>query len=132
MVRTNLFHKPNSEINSSILKQLPLSVESRISKLSFDENVFIQAASVYQEAWKRAGCNHKLSYNNSDKDNSNNNNINNNKKKNNNNIKTKPRYIISSVNKNQIYSTYPMFIFVKLAFGGHCLHFQVYTINSMI
>ena len=31
-----------------------------------------------------------------------------------------------------IYSTYPMFIFVKLAFGGHCLHFQVYTINSMI
>ena len=39
---------------------------------------------------------------------------------------------INSVNKNQIYSTYPMFIFVKLAFGGHCLHFQVYTINSMI
>ena len=26
--------------------------------------------------------------------------------------------IISSVNKNQIFSTYPMFIFVKLAFGG--------------
>ena len=50
----------------------------------------------------------------------------------NNNITTKPRHIISSVNKNQIYSTYPMFIFVKLAFGGHCLHFQVYTINSMI
>ena len=70
MVRTNLFHKPNSEINSSILKQLPLSVESRISKLSFDENVFIQAASVYQEALKRAGYNHKLSYNNSDKYNS--------------------------------------------------------------
>ena len=40
--------------------------------------------------------------------------------------------ILSAVNKNQIYSTYPMFIFVKPAFGGHCLHFQVYTINSMI
>ena len=40
--------------------------------------------------------------------------------------------IISAVNKNQIYSTYPMFIFVKVAFGGHCLHFQDYTINSMI
>ena len=39
---------------------------------------------------------------------------------------------ISLVNKNQIYSTYQMFIFVKLAFGGHCLHFQFYTINSMI
>ena len=35
-------------------------------------------------------------------------------------------------NDNQIYSAYPVFIFVKLAFGGHCLHFQVYTINSMI
>ena len=142
MVCTNLFHKPNSEINyskyqvSSIIKQLPLSVESRISKLSFDENVFIQAASVYQEALKRAGYNHKLSYKNSDKDNSSNNNINNNNNNNNNkknkNITTKPRYIISSVNKNKIYSTYPMFIFVKLAFGRHCLHFQVYTINSMI
>ena len=39
---------------------------------------------------------------------------------------------ISSVNKNQIYSTYPIFIYVQLAFGGHCLHFQVYTINSVI
>ena len=58
------FHKPNSEINyihsesnhpPTIIKQLPLSVESRLSKLSSDENVFIQVASVYQEALKRAG-----------------------------------------------------------------------------
>ena len=47
-------------------------------------------------------------------------------------ITMKTRYIISSVNKNQIYSRYPMIIFVKVAFGGHCLHFQVYTINSLI
>ena len=40
--------------------------------------------------------------------------------------------IIISVNKNQIYSIYPIFIYVQLAFGGHCLHFQVYTINSVI
>ena len=40
--------------------------------------------------------------------------------------------IISAVNRNQIYLTDPMFIFVKLAFRGHCIHFQVYTINSMI
>ena len=46
----------------------------RLSKLSSDENTFIQAASVYQEALKRAGYKHKLSYNNSDKYNSNNNN----------------------------------------------------------
>ena len=63
------FHKPNSEINyihresnhpPTIIKQLPLSVESRLSKLSSDENVFIQAPSVYQEALKRAGYNHKI------------------------------------------------------------------------
>ena len=63
------FHKPNSEINyihresnhlPSIIKQLPLSVESLLSKLSCDENVVIQAASVYQEALKRVGYNHKL------------------------------------------------------------------------
>ena len=77
------FHKSNSEINyihmesnhpPTIIKQLPLSVESRLSKLSSDENVFIQAASVYQKALKRAGYNHKLKYKNSDKYNSNNNN----------------------------------------------------------
>ena len=70
------FHKPNSEINyihkgsnyhPRIIKQLPLSAKSRLSKLSSDENVFIQAASVYQEALKQAGYNHKLRYNNSDK-----------------------------------------------------------------
>ena len=49
------------------------------------ENVFIQSASVYQEALKRAGYNHKLSYNNSDKCNSNNNNKNDNNNNNNNN-----------------------------------------------
>ena len=53
------------------------------------------------------------------------NNHNNNDNNNNNNN-------ISLVNKNQIYSTYQMFLFVKLAFGGHCLDFQFYTINSMI
>ena len=55
------------------------------------------------------------------------NNHNNNDNNNNNNNNN-----ISLVNKNQIYSTYQMFIFVKLALGGHCLHFQFYTINSMI
>ena len=93
------FHKPNSEINyihresnhpPSIIKQLPLSVESYVSKLSSDEIVFIEAASVYQEPLKRAGNNHKLSYNNHDKYNCNNNN-NDNKDNCNNNV---PRMII--------------------------------------
>ena len=95
------FHKPNSEINyihkesnhlPSIIKQLPLSVESRLSKLSSDENVFIQAASVYQEALKRVGFNHKVRYNNSDKYNSNNNNKNNKDNCNNNATKNDNNY----------------------------------------
>ena len=54
----------------SIFKQLPLSVELRLSKLLSDENVFMQVASVYEEALKCARYNHKLNYNNSDKYNS--------------------------------------------------------------
>ena len=69
------FHKLISEINyihlfnhpPNIIKQLLLSVESPLPKLSSDKNVLIQAASVYQEALKQARYNHKLSYNNSDK-----------------------------------------------------------------
>ena len=58
-----------SSKNFKIFKKL-----QRFPKLSSDENLFIQAAFVYQEALKRAGYNHKLKYSNSDKYNSNNNN----------------------------------------------------------
>ena len=51
---------------------------------------------------------------------------------NNNNNNNNDNIIITSVNKNQIYSTYPIFIYIQLAFGGHCFHFQFYTINSVI
>ena len=85
---TNYIHR-ESNYPLSFIKQLLLSFESRLSKLSSDENIFIQAASIYQEALKRNGYNHKLSYNNSDKYNSNNNNdednYNNNATKNDNN-----------------------------------------------
>ena len=55
------FHQPNSEIiyireksndPPSIIKRLPLSVESRLLKLSSDKNVFIKAAPIFQEALK--------------------------------------------------------------------------------
>ena len=58
----NPFHKTNSKINyihrvsnnfPSIIKHLPLSAESRLSKLSSDE-----------KALKQAGYNHKVGYNN--------------------------------------------------------------------
>ena len=94
MVRTNLFMNRTSKINyihresnypPSIIKQLPLFIQSRFSKLSSDKNVFIQAAFTYQETLKRDGYNHKPSHNSSDKYNSNNNNNNNNNNSNNNN-----------------------------------------------
>ena len=111
------FHEPNSEISHihresnhppSIIKQLPLPVESLLSKFLSDENVFIQAAFVYQEALKRAGYNHKLSYDKRNKynRNSNNNNDNNNNNNsssindNNNNNKVKFNSNENSVNNN--------------------------------
>ena len=99
------FHKSNIEIrhiqkesshSPSIKKQLPLPVKSRLSRSSSDENMFIQAAPVYQEALKQFGYNHITSYKNKEKDsknsrnnkiiNNNNNNNNDSKNDNNNNL----------------------------------------------
>ena len=65
------FNKANNEINyihkesnhpPSIIKQLPLSVERRFSKLSFNEKIFNDSFPIYQEALIKAGYNHKLTY----------------------------------------------------------------------
>ena len=65
------FDKTNNEINyiykelnhpSSIIKQLPLSVERRISKLSSNEKFFNDSIHTYQEALIKAGYNQKLTY----------------------------------------------------------------------
>ena len=84
--------------------------------------------------WAPLGKNNKTDNNNDDDDHNdnNNNNININNNNNNININNNNNNIISLVNKNQINSTYSIFIYVQLAFRGHCLHFQVYTINSVI
>ena len=96
------FHIMNSKINyihresnhpPTIIKQLCLSVESCLFKLSSEENVFILGASVYQEALKRAGYTHKLKFINNDKYNNNKNNnkdiCNSNDKNNDNNYNNK-------------------------------------------
>ena len=44
------------------MKQLTLSVESQLPKLSSEENIFIQAAPVCQKALERARYNRNLSY----------------------------------------------------------------------
>ena len=63
--------KTNNEINcthkqsnhpSSIIKQLPLSVERRLSKLSSNEKIFNDSIPIQQEALIKAGYNHKLRY----------------------------------------------------------------------
>ena len=62
-------HKPNDEIcyihkesnhPPSITKQLPISIETRLSKLSSNEKVFNESVSIYQEALDKSGYNHKL------------------------------------------------------------------------
>ena len=65
------YQKENNEINyihkesnhpPSIIKQLPLSIESRLSRLSSNENIFKNAIPVYDEALKRSGYTHELKY----------------------------------------------------------------------
>ena len=65
------FNKTNNEINyihkqsnhpPSVIKQLPLSVERRLSKLSSNEKIFNDSILIYQEALIKAGYNHKLTY----------------------------------------------------------------------
>ena len=75
------FNKTNNEINyihkqlkhpPSIIKQLPLSVKRRLSKLSLNEKIFKDSIPIYKEALLKAGYNHKLTYQKHDqkKDNS--------------------------------------------------------------
>ena len=64
-------NKTNNEINyvhkqsnhtPSITKQLPLSVERRLSKLSSNEKIINDSILIYLEALIKAGYNHKLTY----------------------------------------------------------------------
>ena len=45
-----------------IIKQSPLSVERRLSKLSSNEKTFNDSNAIYQEALIKAFYNHKLTY----------------------------------------------------------------------
>ena len=65
------YHKPNDEIfyihkesnhPPSITKQLPVSIETRLSKLSSNEKVVNESVSIYQEALDKSGYNHKLTF----------------------------------------------------------------------
>ena len=66
------FRKPDDETSyinvhsdhpPSIIKQLPLSIERRLSTISSSEEVFDQSKGYYQEALRKGGHTHELKYN---------------------------------------------------------------------
>ena len=65
------FIKPNSEIkyihkNSnhppSVIRKIPLSIESGLSTLSFNEKIFQEAVSPYKRALQNSGYRHTFTY----------------------------------------------------------------------
>ena len=65
------FCKPNNKIayihqesnhRPSVLRQIPLSIESRLSKHSSNEKIFQKSTQIYEEALKKSGYNHQLTY----------------------------------------------------------------------
>ena len=66
------FRKPDDETNyihsesdhpPNILRQIPISVENRLSSLSSSEEIFNQSKGYYQDALTRSGYSHELKYN---------------------------------------------------------------------
>ena len=65
------YKKPNDETNDihvnsdhppSILKQLPVSIEKRLSSLSSSKEIFEEAASYYEQCLSNCGYKQKLNY----------------------------------------------------------------------
>ena len=57
-----LYTNKNSNYPPCILKQLPVSIEKRLSETSSNENVFNDAAKLYNDALKESGFNYNLKY----------------------------------------------------------------------
>ena len=65
------YHKPDNEINyvhihsnhpPNIIKQIPISIQNRLSNLSANEEIFKEAIPHYQAALGRSGYQHQLTY----------------------------------------------------------------------
>ena len=76
------YTKPNNEIkyihkNSkhppSVIRQIPLSIESRLSILSFNKKIFQEAVTPYQKTLQNSGYIHTLTYKSPKNDNNSNN-----------------------------------------------------------
>ena len=46
----------------SVLKNIPLGINRRLSRISANKDVFDAAAPIYQEALRKSGYSHKLAY----------------------------------------------------------------------
>ena len=67
--------RKNSNLSPILIRQIPLSIESRLSTGSFNEKIFQQAVTPYQKALQNSGYRHRLTYKRS-KSNNNSTNIN--------------------------------------------------------
>ncbi|MCP4482402.1 MAG: hypothetical protein GY817_06445, partial [bacterium] len=65
------YHKPNNEVNyvhvksnhpPNIIKQIPFSIQNRLSNLSANEEIFNQSTPFYAEALRRSGYDHHFEY----------------------------------------------------------------------
>ena len=70
--KKNAYIHKESNHPTSILRQIPLSIESCLPKYSSNEKIFKESTQIYQEALKKSGYNHQLTYqksiNNKNKD----------------------------------------------------------------
>ena len=81
------YTKPNNEIkyihknpnHPSVIRQISISIESRLSTLSFNVKIFQETVTPYQNALQNSGYRHTLTYKSSQSDN-NSTNINKNKR----------------------------------------------------
>ena len=81
MALTNRIYKPDNIIQyinvesnhpQNIIKQIPITVEKRLSEHSFNESIFKEAVPMYEEALNKSGYNTKLKYNPPQNNNNNN------------------------------------------------------------
>ena len=72
------YHKPDNQISyvhidsnhpSNIIKQIPLAIESRLSELSSNENIFKESVPYYDQALQKSGYQHNFTYKTNNKNN---------------------------------------------------------------
>ena len=65
------YHKPDNEVNyvhvnsnhpPNVIKQIPISIQNRLSNLSSNEEIFHQATPYYTAALQRSGYDHQFQY----------------------------------------------------------------------